>query len=306
MASRVVSVSSPGAGREVCRPPVAPAWFHAHGQVWVPFSEADNDALEEGWTQCRPALEERAAQTDEVASAPEEDAVGWLPSLLWYSKPATHASVLPPPPPPPAPNLRKTPLIHRKLDPDEDEDRKQFRVSVLEDRLFEVDLEKMIIFPALWPGYDQNVLRATWFYVASDGACSPIAWGSALSLDLDRVYEEAKPWNLVGRLRASLNVGKAKSDSDAPQLFDLPSVAGGAKVLFDSTSSARVYTYVCLLTQTKSQQQAPLLSVGAAGGAWLRECQGRERAYAGELGEQCDCHGLVPPQRRVAQHPVGQ
>lgn len=273
-----------------------PTWFHAHGQIWVPFSDWDIQALEEGFARCQAALEARAAER-EREKAPKDvggDQSGWFSPALWFSKPSTHAAVLPPPPPPSLPNVRKTPLNQHMLDPDEPEDSRQFRVSVLEDRLFDVDLEKMIIFPALWPGFDQGVMRATWFYVSTDGSCSPIAWGSALSDDLERVYEKAQPWNLVDRLRATLHSSsKSKAESDAPQLYDLPSVAGGAKVLFDTTYSARVYTYVPLLTQPKFQQQAFRFPVGAACGSWLRKRKGRQRAHALEQDVQraCKCVG---------------
>ena len=148
-------------------------------------------------------------------------------------------------PPPPLPNVRKTPLDQHVLDPDEPASARQFRVPVLEDRLFDVDLERMIVYPALWPGFDQGVIRATWFYVSPDGSCSPIAWGSAVSDDLERAFDEARPWDLAPRLRATLqSTTKAKADAEPPPLYDLPSVVGGAKVMFDSAVSARVYTYV--------------------------------------------------------------
>ncbi|WFD45284.1 hypothetical protein MPSI1_003966 [Malassezia psittaci] len=231
----------------VHRPPAAPTWFHAHNQVWVPFSSVDNEALEEGYAGCRDLLEQRAVEREGLPTSngpsAEDDGSGWFPGSSWFSKPSTHAAVLPPPPPPPLPNARKTPLNHRRIDPDEASDTKQFRISVLEDRLFDVDLEKMIIFPALWPGFDQGVMRATWFYVSTDGSCSPIACGSAVARDLDQIYEKAKPWELGQRLRLTLNnSNKKKSSTETPTLYDLPSVSGGAKVLFDTAISGRVYT----------------------------------------------------------------
>ncbi|WFD01311.1 hypothetical protein MYAM1_004073 [Malassezia yamatoensis] len=232
----------------VHRPPAAPTWFYAHNQVWVPFSNADNEALEEGYTACRELLEQRAVERERSTTSHgpsnEDDGSGWFSGSSWFSKPSTHAAVLPPPPPPPLPNARKTPLNHRRIDPDEPKDTGQFRVSVLEDRLFDVDLERMSIFPALWPGFDQGVMRATWFYVSTDGSCSPIACGSAVSRDLDQIYEKAKPWELGQRLRSTLknsNKKKASASTETPPLYDLPSVSGGAKVLFDTAISGRVY-----------------------------------------------------------------
>lgn len=244
MVDRVEGVSTPDARIVEPRPPADATWFHAHGQVWVPFSEVDTSALEAAWDEYGPALQANAARR--AASEPlgdtESGVYAWLPSSLRFARPSASESVLPPAPPPPLPNPRKTPLTNRRLDPDESKESAQYRVPVLEDRLFDVDLETMVLFPALWPGFDQQVLRATWFYVSTDAVCSPIAYGSALSDDLDRVYEEGKPWDLTDRLRAKLSTSKAKGEM--PPTYPLPSVAGGARVLFDSAYSARVYTYV--------------------------------------------------------------
>ena len=79
-----------------------PTWFHAHGQIWVPFSDWDIQALEEGFARCQAALEARAAER-EREKAPKDvggDQSGWFSPALWFSKPSTHAAVLPPPPPP--------------------------------------------------------------------------------------------------------------------------------------------------------------------------------------------------------------
>ena len=246
MTEPVAGVGACDSSADLRRPLVSPTWFHAHGAVWVPFSDVDNAALEERYLARRDELAERAAarERDAPPSDAASDATGWFARTRWFAQPSTQSAVLPPAPPPPLPNVRKTPLDQHVLDPDEPASARQFRVPVLEDRLFDVDLERMIVYPALWPGFDQGVIRATWFYVSPDGSCSPIAWGSAVSDDLERVFDEARPWDLAPRLRASLQSSKAKADAEPPTMYDLPSVVGGAKVVFDSAVSARVYTYV--------------------------------------------------------------
>ncbi|WFD03624.1 hypothetical protein MOBT1_002317 [Malassezia obtusa] len=137
MTDPAAGMSASEASADFRRPPVMPTWFHAHGQIWVPFSDWDIQALEEGFARCQAALEARAAER-EREKAPKDvggDQSGWFSPALWFSKPSTHAAVLPPPPPPSLPNVRKTPLNQHMLDPDEPEDSRQFRVSVLEDRL---------------------------------------------------------------------------------------------------------------------------------------------------------------------------
>lgn len=247
MTDPVAGVGACDSSADLRRPLVSPTWFHAHGAVWVPFSDVDNAALEERYSACRDELAERAAARERDAPPPDAsgDLSGWFARTRWFAQPSTQSAVLPPAPPPPLPNVRKTPLDQHVLDPDEPASARQFRVPVLEDRLFDVDLERMIVYPALWPGFDQGVIRATWFYVSPDGSCSPIAWGSAVSDDLERAFDEARPWDLAPRLRATLqSTTKAKADAEPPPLYDLPSVVGGAKVMFDSAVSARVYTYV--------------------------------------------------------------
>ncbi|PKI84739.1 hypothetical protein MVES_001152 [Malassezia vespertilionis] len=226
-------------------------WFHSHGTVWVEFSAADNSVLEHAWqdVQDKIAARKAAEKPTEDARDAESSARSWIPASIWSSTPAGKTSVLPPPPPPPTPNLKQTPLPRRLTDPDEPEESRIFRVPVLEDRLFDVDLLQMIMYPALWPGYDQRVVRAIWFYVASDGACSPIAFDSPLSHDLEHAYNEAKPWNLTMRLRDTLSKANKsrresieKKSADPPIVYyDLPSVVGGAKITFSDANSARVY-----------------------------------------------------------------
>ncbi|KAL4399435.1 phospholipase [Malassezia pachydermatis] len=230
--NRSVGVSPPSSRSTHEEIPVVPVWFHSHGRIWVPFPESDNVALEEAWQSVKNDMPAK------VQDPPMEDKSqkGWLPQSWWSYKMTETGSVLPPPPPPPVPTEKQAVPTYRILDPDEPASERRFRVPVLEDHLFDVDLSRMIMYPALWAGYDQMVVRATWFYVAGDGSTSPIQTGTVLESDILQAYEAASPWRLSERLKGTLN----KTRGEEPMYFDLPSVVGGAKVQFESACTARV------------------------------------------------------------------
>lgn len=92
------------------------------------------------------------------------------------------------------------------------------------------------MYPALWAGYDQRVVRAEWFYVGSDGSCLPIHCDTILDKDIKHAYKQAAPWRLQERLRGTLQ--RPKLDED--KWYDLPNVTGGVKVQFESMHVARV------------------------------------------------------------------
>ncbi|EDP41445.1 hypothetical protein MGL_4220 [Malassezia globosa CBS 7966] len=237
-----------GNSTERLEPPVSAIWFHSHGRIWVPFPDEDNNALEEAWHRVKDELVQRARarHTDNQQRSPRS----WLTTSLWGESAYNTDSVLPPRPPRPMPSEKQTEPTYRITDPDEPAEQRRFRVPVLEDRLFDVDMEHMIVrtvqvistdtqmYPALWAGYDQQVIRATWFYVASDGACSPIACNTRLEEDIVNAYRTAEPWRLEHRLKGTLS--KSRREDQAVQ-YDLPSVVSGAKIQFISAYSARVY-----------------------------------------------------------------
>ena len=68
------------------------------------------------------------------------------------------------------------------LDPDEPESERMAKVEVMEDNLFDVDLECMTLYPVFWKGVLLKVVRATWFYSSlTDGSYAPISWDDPLS-----------------------------------------------------------------------------------------------------------------------------
>ncbi|WFD31979.1 hypothetical protein MSPP1_003021 [Malassezia sp. CBS 17886] len=250
-----VRTSAAYEGGGATRPLAHAVWFHAHGRRWVPFPDVDSASLEQGWRAYGDgggSAAARAPTAADAGAAKGPSARGWLPesisASLWSARDAERRSVLPPPPPPAPPNSKVTQLVDRLVSPDETAQERRSKVAVLEDGLFDVDLDTMVVrtgmYPALWPGVDQAVLRATWFYIAADGGIVPIAHSSPLATDLDRVYEEAQPWNVAHRFRGALQTqtrGKRDAGDVAPRMWDLPSVVGGAKVTFESAHAARVF-----------------------------------------------------------------
>lgn len=139
--NRSVGVSPPSSRSTHEEIPVVPVWFHSHGRIWVPFPESDNVALEEAWQSVKNDMPAK------VRDPPMEDKSqkGWLPQSWWSYKMTEAGSVLPPPPPPPVPTEKQAVPTYRILDPDEPASERRFRVPVLEDHLFDVDLSRMIV-----------------------------------------------------------------------------------------------------------------------------------------------------------------
>lgn len=226
-------------------PPVRARWFHAQGGAWIRFADEDDAKLERWWEAHHDEL---PAPAEEPHEAPEETkGAPKSPSrqrriperIMSTFRPARgeRMSVLPPA----APVPNRTHVEHM-ADPDEPEETRRFKVHVFEDHLYDVDMLRMRLYPALWTGIEQSVVRATWFYVSYDGTCQPIAWDSPLAADLDRAYDEARPWEVSVRLRAISAAARGRRDaSDGPRTYhELPSVMGGAKITFEDAYTGRV------------------------------------------------------------------
>ena len=109
----------------------------------MPFPDEDNNALEEAWHRVKDELvhRARARHTDNQQRSPRS----WLTTSLWGESAYNTDSVLPPRPPRPMPSEKQTEPTYRITDPDEPAEQRRFRVPVLEDRLFDVDMEHMIV-----------------------------------------------------------------------------------------------------------------------------------------------------------------
>lgn len=155
MVDAIVGVSPPELRAQPRQSPENAAWFHSHRRVWVPFSERDTQALEEAWSAVRDELElrEPLATPPFVPVGPPENTQRqpkrWfsdsLPASLWPSRRQLNRATLPPPPPPPMPTERTATPTYRRTDPDEPAEKRRFKVAVLEDKLFDVDLAQMTV-----------------------------------------------------------------------------------------------------------------------------------------------------------------
>ncbi|CAO1638617.1 unnamed protein product [Sympodiomycopsis kandeliae] len=88
-------------------------------------------------------------------------------------------------------------MVEEILDPDEPDSERMTKVAVLEDKLFDVDLEKMHLYPAFFKGVLLPIVRATWFYWSEvKDEYSPISWDSDLGQDLSKAWEQSQAWKL--------------------------------------------------------------------------------------------------------------
>lgn len=131
------------------------------------------------------------------------------------------------------------------LDPDEPESQRKAKVEVMEDNLFDVDLESMTLYPAFFKGSLLKVVRATWFYSSiRDGSYAPISWDDPLSCDLDHAYSQAQPW--LPHDSSSGNKQPDDSDveeeTDKTKLYPLPSMKDKGRVSFRDAEVGRIFS----------------------------------------------------------------
>ncbi len=130
------------------------------------------------------------------------------------------------------------------LDPDEAESERVAKVEVMEDNLFDVDLESMALYPVFWKGVLLKVVRATWFYSSlTDGSYAPISWDDPLSHDLDEAYSQAQPWlthsPAVDKSTGASEVGE---ETDKSRLYPLPSMKDKGQVSFQDAEVGRIFS----------------------------------------------------------------
>ncbi|KAJ1028162.1 hypothetical protein NDA13_003608 [Ustilago tritici] len=128
------------------------------------------------------------------------------------------------------------------LDPDEPETGRKAKVEVMEDNLFDVDLESMTLFPCFWKGVALKVVRATWFYSSlTDYSYIPISWDDALSRGLDNAYSQAQPW--LHSTEDNENDGpEVEEETDKSNLYALPSMKDKVCVSFQDAEVGRIFS----------------------------------------------------------------
>uniref|UniRef100_V5E6A0 DDHD domain-containing protein n=2 Tax=Kalmanozyma brasiliensis (strain GHG001) TaxID=1365824 RepID=V5E6A0_KALBG len=130
------------------------------------------------------------------------------------------------------------------LDPDQPESERVAKVEVMEDNLFDVDLESMTLYPVFWKGVLLKVVRATWFYSSlTDGSYAPISWEDPLSQDLDHAYEQAQPWlNDASSGDDSKDTSNMGEETDKSKLYPLPSMKDKGQVSFQDAEVGRIFS----------------------------------------------------------------
>ncbi|EPQ29883.1 uncharacterized protein PFL1_02556 [Pseudozyma flocculosa PF-1] len=146
-------------------------------------------------------------------------------------------------------------MVNEILDPDQPESERRSKVAVMEDKLFDVDLERMVLYPVFWKGVLLKVVRAEWFYSSStDGSYAPISWDDHLSGDLDAAYDKARPWTRGEDAATDVKKPKDGKRSDAKQgsdeeevvdkddLVPLPSMENQGRILFEDAEVGRIFS----------------------------------------------------------------
>ncbi|SAM83789.1 related to phosphatidic acid-preferring phospholipase A1 [Ustilago bromivora] len=112
----------------------------------------------------------------------------------------------------------------------------------MEDKLFDVDLESMTLFPCFWKGVALKVVRATWFYSSlTDSSYIPISWDDALSRDLDNAYSQAQRW--LHSTEDNENDGpEVEEETDKSNLYALPSMKDKGCVSFQDAEVGRIFS----------------------------------------------------------------
>ncbi|KAJ1020115.1 hypothetical protein NDA16_004395 [Ustilago loliicola] len=134
------------------------------------------------------------------------------------------------------------------LDPDEPESQRKAKVEVMEDNLFDVDLESMTLFPCFWKGVALKVVRATWFYSSiTDGSYAPISWDDPLSRDLDHAYSQAQPWlhsssSSTDKESDDSDDSDVEEETDKSKLYPIPSMKDKGRVSFQDAEVGRIFS----------------------------------------------------------------
>lgn len=137
-------------------------------------------------------------------------------------------------------------MIEEIVDPSEPESARRLKVAVLEDRLFDVDVANMTLYPVFFKGVLFSVIRSEWFYWSEmEGQYSPIRWESDLSRDLERTWQEGRAWELS--TTSNDDDQKEKKDSSTRKETDLMDIRseeseGKGKVKFISPVEGKVFT----------------------------------------------------------------
>ncbi len=104
----------------------------------------------------------------------------------------------------------------------------------------------MTLYPVFWKGVLLKVVRATWFYSSlTDGSYAPIKWDDPLSQDLDRAYDQAKPWltnSSSTSTKSPDDDNDLEEEADESKLYHLPSMKDRGQVSFQDAEVGRIFS----------------------------------------------------------------
>ncbi|KAG8931602.1 hypothetical protein FRC02_002477 [Tulasnella sp. 418] len=136
----------------------------------------------------------------------------------------------------------------RDIDPNEDDDDMKIGIPISRDRLFEVDVKAMKLYPVFWSTAGEiSVMRGQWMHDETRPVETP------MSQILENAYRAVKPWHssYVEELQTALEHGyealdKLKHPLVSASLDPNSTAKPDTFVIFEDEAVARVFTCVSL------------------------------------------------------------
>ena len=250
------------------KPPLEARWFFAKGEQWAVFPDQDSKRLEQRWTELGGDQLER--KVDEVFQQVDSSEKESKPALLRAppsgadAVQAALAKLLAQKHESNSDNQKqqdeqestkqkgKQPTnkgnvkVDRCIDPDlpNEHPSRRSKVAVLEDHLFDADVETMTVYPAFFKGSLVRILRATYFYSSlADGSYAPIGYDEPLAQDLETAFQQAKPWTWSQAEQKEREDAPDDSDLSDKGTIELNSMKDrGGTVKFESVTRAKVFS----------------------------------------------------------------
>lgn len=227
------------------KPALVHRWLHAQesGKGWTTFGLRDSAHLEEAWqafeSDSDSKREQQTSSESELPPPVEGEESGREQKGKKKGEAAKELDIDPPDPDIPLP---------------------VWRVPVAEDRLFEVDLRTLKLWPVFWKGKGSEVMRGSWFF--DSAKISPC--DDKVAQELESLYHSIQPWlpSYADELRSSVTIGSEAEDKLKAPLTSLKA----SYVIFLGPYLARIYTDDVTSRMTKTLWTA---WSGAHGGGTL-------------------------------------
>lgn len=230
------------------KPRLVHCWLHGSdgAKIWSAFGPRDSRALEKAWQtwQCETNGGSSARGNEErgkeFTSGEEADGIrgsdgadGEETKIGAANAKHARSNAQGEDPVPSDSSSRSDNLLSP---PDPDVPLPTWRVPVMEDHLFEVDLRNMRLWSVFWKTKPSEVMRARWFF--DSPKISPCT--DAVASELDSLYDSIQPWlsSYADELRSSVALGSDAEDKLKAPLTTLK----GSYVIFLGPSLARIYS----------------------------------------------------------------